>query len=103
MSYTEYEEHQIKVINNVIENTKNSKEDSLSMMIDGKESNILYDTTEQALEGLKMGDFYKKIQKDTSHPRLLKYFNNKIKKEIKKKEQEQQRKRQDVKQKRTSA
>ena len=84
MSYTEYEEHQIKVINNVIENTKNSKEDSLSMMIDGKESNILYETTEQALEGLKIGDFYKKIQKDTSHPRLLEYFNNKIKKEIKK-------------------
>ena len=73
MSYTEYEEHQIKVINNVIENTKNSKEDSLSMMIDGKESNILYDTTEQALE-----------------------------KKLKKKE-EPQRKRQDVKQKRTRA
>ena len=81
---SELEKHQQKVIDNVIENTKNPKEDSQSMKIDGKESNILYDTTEEALEGLKMGDFYKKIQKDTSRPKLLKYFNNKIKKEIRK-------------------
>ena len=81
---SELEKHQQKVIDNVIENTKNPKEDSQSMKIDGKESNILYDTTEEALEGLKMGDFYKKIQKDTSHPKLLEYFNNKIKKEIRK-------------------
>ena len=73
-----------ELMDETIASTINQKEDSESMKIDGKESNILYDTTEQALEGLKMGDFYKKIQKDTSHPRLLKYFNNKIKKEIKK-------------------
>ena len=48
-------------MDDVISRTINQTEDSGVMKIDGKESNIEYDTTEDALRGLKKGDFYKTI------------------------------------------
>ena len=77
MSFSEYELHQLKVMDKVINNTINQT-NSDTMKIDGKESNILYETNEDALNGLKKGDFYKSIKDDIYHPILLREFNKKI-------------------------
>ena len=74
-----------ELMDETIASTINQEEDSQSMKIDGKESNILYNTTEQALEGLKKGDFYNSL----SHLNQ-EIFNKKIQdaiKEVKKKEE----------------
>ena len=75
MSWSEYEKFQLKVMDDVISRTINQTEDSGVMKIDGEESNIEYNTTEDALRGLKKGDFYKTI---SSRPRLKTEFDNKI-------------------------
>ena len=80
MSWSEYEKYQLKVMDDVISRTINQTEDSGVMKIDGEESNIEYDTTEDALRGLKKGDFYKTI---SSRPRLKTEFDNKIEAAIK--------------------
>ena len=80
MSWSEYEKYQLKVMDDVISRTINQTEDSEVMKIDGEESNIEYDTTEDALKGLKKGDFYKTI---SSRPRLKTEFDNKIEAAIK--------------------
>ena len=80
MSWSEYEKYQLKVMDDVISHTINQTEDSGVMKIDGEESNIEYDTTEDALRGLKKGDFYKTIS--SSH-RLKTEFDNKIEAAIK--------------------
>ena len=80
MSWSEYEKFQLKVMDDVISRTINQTEDSGVMKIDGEESNIEYDTTEDALRGLKKGDFYKTI---SSRPRLKTEFDNKIEAAIK--------------------
>ena len=80
MSWSEYEKFQLEVMDNVISSTINQTEDSRVMKIDGEESNIEYDTTEDALRGLKKGDFYKTI---SSRRRLKTEFDNKIEAAIK--------------------
>ena len=80
MSWSEYEKYQLNVMDDVISRTINQTEDSGVMKIDGEESNIEYDTTEDALRGLKKGDFYKTI---SSRPRLKTEFDNKIEAAIK--------------------
>ena len=79
-----------ELMDETIASTINQKEDSESMKIDGKESNILYDTTEQALEGLKKGDFYNSLSHINQE-----IFNKKIqdaKEEVKKKEKKKKEK-----------
>ena len=50
-----------QLMDETIRDTINQKEGTLSLKINGKESNIEYDTTEEALKGLKNGDFYNSL------------------------------------------